>query len=122
MPKFAGVFHLISVSISPIIFTSKVLAVLGMSTSSLSETIIFLKKLSFANNAMPMFLPLFSCDIKLVLNVILSSLSRISVAITSLLSGPEKKLCIFDLILEVAVLGILIFQFKLSTAVIYALP
>jgi hypothetical protein len=61
---------------------------------------MFLKKLSFANNAIPMFLPEFNWELKFVLSVILSSLSRSSVATTSLLSAPLKKLCIFDFILE----------------------
>ena len=67
---------------------------------------------------MPIFLPLFNCELKFVLIVILSSLSRINVATISLLSTPLKKLCIFDLILEYAVLGTRILQFKSSISAI----
>ena len=69
-----------------------------------------------------MFVPVSFCAVKLVLSTTLSSLSRINVALTSLLSGPEKKFCILDLILVRAVLGSLILQFKSSTTVMYTVP
>jgi hypothetical protein len=60
LPSAAGVTHLITLSISPITLTSNVLTVLGISIISFDATIMFLKKLSFANNAIPMFLPEFN--------------------------------------------------------------
>ena len=106
LPKSAGVNHFISESISPITLTSNVLAVLGISCISFDATIIFLKNASFLNSAIPMLRPCSICEDKFTSNFTLSSLSLRSLAFISVLSGPIKKFCMFDFILDVAVLGI----------------